>query len=214
MAKISPTRMALLGLKSQIALTRQGYDLLDKKRTALMQEMMQLVDTVITDADSLQDVAADARQALAHAETEVGPEAVRAAALSSPGEFPVEITTKNIMGVKVPQIEQKPVCHECLDRGYSLTGTPISIDEAADAFESEVEAILRLADSELRLKRLHAEVQNTSRRLNALEYVVLPRLKTDSSYVQSALNERERSDHFRLKMAKRLLLRKRGNNPS
>jgi V/A-type H+-transporting ATPase subunit D len=118
------------------------------------------------------------------------------------------------MGVKVPQIEQKPVCHERLDRGYSLTGTSISIDEAADAFESEVEAILRLADSELRLKRLHAEVQNTSRRLNALEYVVLPRLRTDSSYVQSALNERERSDHFRLKMAKRLLLRKRGNNPS
>ncbi len=214
MAKISPTRMALLGLKSQIALTRQGYELLDKKRTALMQEMMQLVDTVITDADSLQDVAAEARQALAHAETEVGPEAVRAAALGSPGEFPVEITTKNIMGVKVPQIEQKSVCHECLDRGYSLTGTPISIDEAADAFECEVESILRLADSELRLKRLHAEVQNTSRRLNALEYVLLPRLKADRSYVQSALNERERSDHFRLKMAKRLLLRKRDNENS
>lgn len=95
------------------------------------------------------------------------------------------------------------------ERGYSIAGTSITIDEAAGEFEEEVEAILRLADSELRLIRLSKEFQNTSRRLNALDHVLIPRLKKERDQIQNALDERERSDRFRLMLVKRAVERKR-----
>jgi H(+)-transporting ATP synthase subunit D len=89
-----------------------------------------------------------------------------------------------------------------------VTGTSITIDETASAFETEVDAIIRLAESELRLARLASEIQVTSRRLNALECILIPNLEVERDYIKMALDERERSDHFRLKLMKRLLERK------
>jgi V/A-type H+-transporting ATPase subunit D len=96
-----------------------------------------------------------------------------------------------------------------LGRGYSVVGMSTTVDEAASAFEMEVDAIIRLADSELRLTRLATEIQGTSRRLNALDYVLIPRLQAECETIRVALDERERSERFRLKLAKRLLERKR-----
>jgi V/A-type H+-transporting ATPase subunit D len=113
------------------------------------------------------------------------------------------------MGVKVPHIEQKGVSRPALGRGYSIVGTSTSIDEAAAAFETQVDVILKLAESELRLKRLAEEIQRTSRRLNALEHLLIPGLEAELDFIQMALDERERSDHFRLMLVKRILERKR-----
>jgi V/A-type H+-transporting ATPase subunit D len=114
------------------------------------------------------------------------------------------------MGVKVPRIEQKRVSRSMLGRGYSIVGTSITIDETSMAFETEVDAILQLAESELRFNRLAAEIQRTSRRLNALDHLLIPRLEAERDFIQIALDERERADHFRLKLMKRILERKRG----
>jgi V/A-type H+-transporting ATPase subunit D len=61
----------------------------------------------------------------------------------------------------------------------------------------------------LRLKRLASEIQRTSRRLNALDHLLIPRLEAERDYIQAALDEHERSDHFRLKLVKRILERRR-----
>jgi V/A-type H+-transporting ATPase subunit D len=73
----------------------------------------------------------------------------------------------------------------------------------------EVDSIIQLAESELRLTRLASEIQRTSRRLNALDHLLIPRLEAERDSIQLALDERERSDHFRLKLMKRILERKR-----
>jgi len=210
MQKVSVTRMELLSRKAQLTLARQGRDLLEQKRTALMKEFLQIASTVMEHSENLQQTAANARQALARAESIAGREAVWSAALASRAELPLEVTTSRVMGVKVPHIEQKRVSRSILGRGYSIVGTSITIDEAASAFELEVEAIIELAESELRLTRLAAEIQRTSRRLNALDHLLIPRLDAEKDFIQMALDERERSDHFRLKLVKRTLERKRG----
>jgi V/A-type H+-transporting ATPase subunit D len=107
------------------------------------------------------------------------------------------------MGVEVPRIEQKPVSRSMLGRGYALTGTSTAIDEAALAFEVEVHMIIQLAESQLRLSRLAQEIQQTSRRLNALEHVLIPRFEAERDYIQMVLDEHERYDNFRLRLAKR-----------
>jgi V/A-type H+-transporting ATPase subunit D len=121
--------------------------------------------------------------------------------------------TVNVMGIKVPHIEQRSVARSLLDRGYAITGTSVTVDEAAAAFEAEVDAIIRLAEHELRLDRLVAEIQRTSRRLNALDHLLIPNLEAERRHIQMALDERERSEHFRLKLAKRLLERRHGRLP-
>jgi len=207
---ISVTRMELLARKAQITLASQGRDLLEQKRTALLKEFLRMADTAMERSDALQLAAANARHALARSDAIAGTEAVRSAALASRTELPLQVTTARIMGVKVPHIEQKRVSRSMLDRGFAITGTSITIDEAASAFESEVEAIIELAETELRLTRLAEEIQRTSRRLNALEHFLIPRLKTECDFIQMVLDERERADHFRLKLVKRTLERKRG----
>lgn len=210
MSTVSVTRMELLARKAQIALASQGRDLLEQKRTALLKEFLRMADTAMERSDVLQFAATNARHALARAEAIAGTEAVRSAALASRTELPLQVTTTRVMGVKVPHIEQKRVSRSMLNRGYAITSTSTTVDEAASAFESEVEAIIELAEMELRLTRLAEEIQRTSRRLNALEHFLIPRLKAECESIQMVLDERERADHFRLKLVKRILERKRG----
>jgi V/A-type H+-transporting ATPase subunit D len=209
MSNVSVTRMELLARKAQIILASQGRDLLEQKRTALMREFMLTADTALERSDALQVSAALASQSLARTEAMAGAESVRSAAFASRAGFRLEVTTRSVMGVRVPHIEQKSASRSFLQRGYSIVGTSIAIDETASAFEREVEAIIQLAETELRLARLGDEIQRTSRRLNALDHLLIPRLKAEREFIQMALDERERADHFRLKLVKRSLERKR-----
>jgi V/A-type H+-transporting ATPase subunit D len=205
--------MELLARKVQITLAKQGRDLLEQKRSALMKEFLRIADTVMERSDLLQETASAARQALARAEAVAGSQAVLSAALASRGDFSLEVSTTSVMGVKVPHIEQKRVARPLMGRGYSIVGTSITIDETASAFEAQAEAIIQLAESELRLTRLASEIQRTSRRLNALDHLLIPRLESERDFIQMTLDEHERSDHFRLKLVKHSLERKREASP-
>lgn len=205
MHKVSTTRAELLARSDQLLLAKQGHDLLEQKRTVLMKEFIRLVNNVMQHSEELQQVAIKASYALARAEAVAGVEEVRSAALAARGELSLSITMTNVMGVKIPHIEQRATARSILERGYAISGTSVSIDEAAAAFEEEVEAILRLSESELRLARLSREIQSTSRRLNALEHFLIPQLESECKFIQNALDERERSDHFRMKLIKRAL---------
>lgn len=195
--------MDLLARKQQIDLAEQGLDLLQQKRAALMRELMQVAGRVMADVDELETAAREARLALSRAESMAGTAAVRSAALAARSELTLSVETTNIMGVHVPVIERKPLAHSFLGRGYLLTGISLTIDEAAAAYQLLVERLLELAESQLRLQRLADEVQQTSRRTNALEHVTLPRLKQERDYIERSLDEQERAEHFRLKRVKR-----------
>ncbi len=210
MSNVSVTRMELLARKAQTSLAKQGRDLLEQKRTALMKEFMRAAGAALERSDALQESAAEASQALARAEAMAGAEAVRSAALASRGGFHLEVSTRSVMGVRIPHIEQKSPSRSLLERGYSIVGTSTSIDETASAFEREVRDMIQLADTTLRLMRLGDEIRRTSRRLNALDHNLIPRLQSEQRFIEAALDERERADHFRLKLVKKSLERKRG----
>ncbi len=214
MQNIPTTRMELLARKAQLALAEQGRELLEQKRAALMRELMREAESMLAESEALHTSAAAARQALARAEVAAGPEAVRSAAMATRGELTLEVRAASVMGVSVPVIEQKRIARSALGRGYALAGTSVTIDEAAAAFEAEVENISQLAQSELRLTRLAAEIERTSRRVNALEHVLIPRLITERDFIQLALDEAERADHFRLKRVKRALERRNAHGVS
>ncbi len=191
--------MNLLARRAQIELAQQGRDLLTEKRNALIKELQRLAEQVMVRSDALDEAAADARHALAEAEAYDGPEAVRSTALATRKGIQVEARVANIMGVQVPELAAPPVSRRLDERGYALTASTPRIDAVADRFENVVGLMLTLSSQEIRLRRLAQEIRSTTRRMNALEHVLLPRLRAEKDYIQMMLEERERENIFRFK---------------
>ena len=202
MATVSATRSELLARRGQLDLARRGRDLLEDKRDELMKEFRKVADLVLSGEGALERAAAAARSALAIAEALDGPDVVRSAAAGGSVGIPLDAHPVYIMGVRIADIEYSPVGRSVVDRGYSLAGTSARIDQAAAHFENELELALELAGRELRLRRLVDEIATTTRRVNALENIVIPQLERESGAIQTILDERERQDRFRLKRAK------------
>ena len=163
---------------------------------------MRTAEQVMRSGDELEQSAGEATMTLAVAEALDGPEAIRSAAFAARGQVILEVTGANIMGVPVPVIEQKSVARNLLNRGYSLPTVSSRIDAVAEAFETLLDCAIEVAESEMRLRRLAEEIGRTTRRVNALDNVLIPRLETEQNYIQMVLEEREREDLFRLKRVK------------
>jgi V/A-type H+-transporting ATPase subunit D len=127
---------------------------------------------------------------------------VKAAAFSVKEQPQITLKSKNIMGVVVPQIEASKVRKSLVERGYGVLGTQSVIDETAEAYEELVEAIIESAEIETTMKRLLDEIDHTKRRVNALEFKVIPELKAAAAFIKMRLDEMEREELFRLKKIK------------
>ena len=205
MEQITATRTSLLRCRTRISLAARGRDVLKEKRDQLMEEFRRVADVVLAGSGALDRAAIESRSALARAESVHGAEEVMSLGLATRREIPLQARTATVMGVRIANIEYEPVGRPRIGRGYTLAGSSAYIDRAAEEFESVVSLLLELAAEELRLRRLVDEIATTTRRVNALESVVIPQLEHEQRTIQSVLDERERQDHFRLKryMARR-----------
>ncbi|MFA6364118.1 V-type ATP synthase subunit D [Methanoregula sp.] len=209
MEQVKPTRMELMKTKAQIKLAEQGRDLLREKMDALIQEFFKILNTVSTSRDELDTISRSADMALLVAQAVDDPVTIRSASFATRRAITVDITGKNIMGVPVPVIEKKRVSKSMLERGYGVIATSGRIDETAERFEAELDLLIELAETETAMRRLGSEIQRNRRRVNALEQILIPELKSQAKFIKNAIEEREREDLFRLKKVKRIIERKK-----
>lgn len=195
--------MNLITRKSQIKLAQQGAELLKNKRDALIQEFFGLVKPLVALRKELARKFSDAEWRLFLALVFDGPETVSSAAMACRRDVAVGIETKNLWGIRVAELQKMSLTRDSLTRGYAVTGTSARIDQAALAFEELLSHILEVAPVEIKLKKLGEEIKKTSRRVNALEQRLIPRLSSEKRYIQQILEEREREDVFRLKRIKK-----------
>lgn len=199
---VKPTRSELIGLKKRIKLSERGYKLLKMKRDGLILEFFKVLAQAKDLKNELAEKYARAQQMIAIAETVEGTIGVKSAAMSASENPEIDLKSKNIMGVVVPKIEAKSVKKSLDQRGYGVIGTSSAIDEAADAFEDLVESIIRSAELETTMKRLLDEIEGTKRRVNALEFKVIPELIEARDFIKMRLDEMEREELFRMKRTK------------
>ena len=209
MEQVKPTRMELMRKKTQIKLAEQGRDLLREKMDALIQEFFKILNAVSNTRDELERVSKDADLALMIAQAVDDPVTLKSASFATRKSITVDITGKNIMGVPVPVIEKKRISKSTMERGYGIISTSGRIDETAERFEAELDLLIQLAETETAMRRLGAEIQKSRRRVNALEQILIPELKSQAKYIKNAIEEREREDLFRLKKVKSILERKK-----
>jgi V/A-type H+-transporting ATPase subunit D len=200
---VRPTRIELLKLKKQELIAEKGHDLLQEKLDAMLIEYTKFVDSCREQRKELDAVMTDAVMTMKTAAAILGSNRIEEIALSSSGMGDVSMGTRVIMGVRVPEIgvPAEPGFH----RGYSYLGTTSKLDESGVLFGKAAAAALKLAELEGTVGRLALEIQTTRRRVNALEHILLPRIRETRRYIEMRLEEREREDLFRRKRTKQVI---------
>ncbi len=202
---ISPTRMNLLQRQNQVKLAQQGVDLLKRKRDALVADFFNIVRRALAARERLTRSAEEAYTLLSLAKAVEGREVLESAALADPRRLEVEIETKNIWGTRIPTITTNDVRRTILARGQDPVSVTARTVESADHFEEVLGAVLEVASTEVTLRKIGEEIKKTTRRVNALEQVVIPRIRGEIRYIRDVLEQRAREDVFRLKRIKKKL---------
>jgi V/A-type H+-transporting ATPase subunit D len=193
------TRSGLLELRSRRGIAAKGARLLRAKREVLAGETWKLMREVLAGRAKLDEVLKEAVRDLGLAKALDGEPALASLALPSAREIPVQVTTRRVWGVPTPAVDAPGLARAADERGTSpASWSPIAV-EAARSHEEALEVLLKIASRELHLTRLGEEIQATSRRINALEQLVLPALRGEEARIDAALDERDREDAVRRK---------------
>lgn len=195
-----PTKGNLILAKNSLALAKQGYELMDKKRNILIRELMELIDKAKNIQSEIDGTFTNAYTALQKANIEMGIRNVEDLSSTIPEENSIEIKQRSIMGVEIPLVDfnlsdNKPT--------YSFFNTRLSLDEATNRFKKVKELTLRLATIENSAYRLATNINKTQKRANALKNITIPYYTNLTRDIQNSLEEKEREEFTRLKVIKR-----------
>ncbi|MFH1125610.1 MAG: V-type ATP synthase subunit D [Candidatus Altiarchaeota archaeon] len=199
---VNPTRMELLTVKRRIQLAEKGHRLLKEKRDALLLEFMSTAKAAEDTAEQTISQLMKARESILIANAVLGTSELKSLSLSSERSTQIEIKYKNVMGVQLPQISKPRFERKPDERDYSLAMTNPLVDDVSGNYEKTVSSLLELLEVESTLKALSEETKKTKRRVNSLEYNIIPKLKKKRKYIEMRLGELERERFHRLKLVK------------
>ncbi len=199
MVRVSPTKSKLIETKRSLSLAREGHTLLDKKRNVLIRELMKLIDEAKTVQNKTEKIFVDAYEALMEANLYFGIENVEEISFGIDEFNDLNVRLRSVMGVEVPEI---PDIDEKMNISYGSTKTNEKLDAARKAFANVLNLTAKLTQIETSVYRLAVEIKRTQRRVNALEYVLIPQYEETVKFIESYLEENERDDFFRMKRLK------------
>ena len=195
----------LIRAKKSLALSRQGYDLMDKKRNILIRELMDLIDQATDIQSEIDKTFTAAYRSLQKANIQMGIHEVEAISETIPVEESIQIKRRSVMGTEIPHVEYEK---GALKPPYEFFGTKMSLDEAKAQFDRVKELTIRLAQIENSAYRLDYNIKKTQKRANALQNIVIPGLDGTIRFITDALEEKEREEFARLKVIKRITAEK------
>ena len=199
---ITPTRSVLIELKNKIKTTKNGYKIMKMKRDGLIIEFFDIMEKAKAMRGSVASDYETAMTKIAIASAVEGEIAVKSAAYALKTEPKVKVGSKSIMGMMVPKVEAEVKHADILSKGYGVISTSAYIEEASNAFEKLLETLIRAAEIETTMKKLLDEIEKTKRRVNAMEFKVIPELEDAMKFVKFRLEEMDRENTIRLKFLK------------
>ncbi len=204
--KVIPTKANLIASKNALELAEKGYDLLDKKRTVLIKEMMDLNKNAKALQDEIEEKFQTSYGSLIEATISMGAISVKEISESKVKEPEYKILSRSVMGLELPEIKY-PKREMVAD--YSFHNSNTDFDEANINMEEILPLIYKLAEVETSVFRLANEIKKTSKRANALDKIQIPKHKAIIKEIDDILAEKEREDFFRLKKVKNKKNRKK-----
>jgi len=199
---VSPTRMEMLKLKKRLNVARRGHKLLKDKLEELIQRMLELVRSIRELREGVNSGLAAANTLMASARGKQFPGSVETALSASNRQVDISISQKRILSLTVPvfTIETRGRLYE-----YGFTQTSVNLDDAVKSFDEILGKIIALAEKEKTIELMAEEILKTRRRVNALEYVLIPSIETTIRYISMKLDEQERNTQMQLMRIKDII---------
>lgn len=209
---ITPTRMVLNQQKARLKTASRGHKLLKDKRDELMRQFMDVVRKNRELRTRVEEGLTEAFSALTVASAVMSPEMLEQAILYPRQTVRLDMKLKNVMSVNVPVFDFKT---QTADTGdifpYGFAQTSGELDDALNALSSVFEDMLELAQVEKQMQLMAEEIEKTRRRVNALEYVMIPECEENIKYISMKLEENDRSSKVRMMKVKDMVLEKAHN---
>ncbi len=199
LVRVNATRMELLRLKKRLQLAARGHKLLKDKRDELMRQLLEIIDEVKEMRFSVESQFNSILEQFVLAKAAMGPSQAEQALLMPSKEISVSIGEKNMMSVLVPRYSRE-VKGDIIP--YGFLNSSGDMDIALDKFDRFIENLLDLAEKEKAVQLMATEIEETRRRVNALEYKLIPDLQETIKYITMKLDENERASTVRLMKVK------------
>lgn len=205
--QVNPTRMELTRLKRKLTTAVRGHKLLKDKRDELMRQFLELVRQNKALREQVEKGIAAAARNFALARATMQDPVLDTALLAPSQQVSVEAGEKNVMSVMVPQFSYTTRSADPSNiYSYGLSFTSSDLDDAVRSLADVLPDMLKLAEVEKSCQLMAAEIEKTRRRVNALEYVVIPDTQETIKFIQMKLDENERSTQIRLMKVKDMML--------
>lgn len=199
--KVTPTKANLLKSKGTLAFSQKGFELLDKKRTVLIQEMMTLIEAAKKIEIEIEKKFSQAYEAVKQTSITMGLTNLEEITLGINKEDDYQIRFKSVMGVEIPEVIYEK--HEKIKPQYGFYRSNPSLDIAVLILNEVKYLSYELARVETAAYKLAMEIRKTQKRANALEKIHIPRLNDQIKFITETIEEKEREDFFRLKIIKK-----------
>ena len=208
---ISPTRMELTRLKTRLRTATRGHKLLKDKRDELMRQFLEIVRRNRDLRTRVDEGLSTANRALAVASAIMSPEMLEQSLLYPRQRVEFDMSLKNIMSVNVPVYKFNTELQDASAiYPYGFAQTSGELDDALSALANVFQDMLELAQIEKTMQLLADEIERTRRRVNALEYVMIPEMQTNIKYISMKLEENDRATKVRLMKVKDMVLKAAG----
>jgi len=205
---VSPTRMELTRIKKQLTVAMKGHKLLKDKRDELMRQFLDMIRETKELRRRVEESMMEINRGFALASSVMQREALCSALMMPKQSVALEISSKNVMGIDVPvfSIRQKSGnSGDALSYGYAFTSG--DLDHSILTLAKLLPDLLALAQQEKTVQMLAAEIERTRRRVNALEYIMIPQLEETIRYITMKLDENERGNLSRLMKVKDMMVK-------
>lgn len=199
-SKLAPTRGNLVKLTRDMAMAQSGHDLLDQKRQVLMMELVSHIDAAKKIQEDVSKIFKEAYEALEKANISIGIDVVDDISESVPVTSDITVRLHSVMGVEIPDVD--PLSAQTVP-SYSFHGSSGAMDNAYAKFRRVMVLVAQLAEVETSVYRLAVQIRKTHRRVNALEKVVIPHDKEEIAFITDVLEESDREDFTRMKLAQK-----------
>lgn len=199
---IPPTRMQLLRLKRRGTIARRGHKLLKDKQDELMRKILELVTRI---RDARLRIEEELKRAFSYfyfASSKQNQKATDEALLATTKQIEVDYTTERVLNLKIPKFTKK-ISGGLI--GYGFLTTSGDLDLALLKIDKLITMLLELAELEKALELLSSEIEKTRRRVNALEYILIPSIDETIKFINLKLSEIERGDLTRLMRVKEIV---------
>lgn len=205
---VNPTRMELKKMKIRYANARRGHKLLKDKRDGLMKQFLETVRQNKELRERVEAALSGVYDSLAIAGAVSGPRVLEESLMLPKKQGKLDVRYRNVMSVTVPEFELEVIGKDAQDSyNYGLAFTSGELDASLAQMSSVMEDMIALAQSEKTVQLLAQEIEKTRRRVNALEYIMIPKYLATIKSIKMKLDENDRGNTTRLMKVKDMMLK-------